>query len=133
MDLDNLKPINDNYGHQEGDIVIKALAYAIQTRVHKNGISSRYGGDEFAFVMISDSSLEDSADRLRTEIEGAAQYDAGLTGKPYKILASIGIASCPISDFHQGRIETTLERLMNIADENMYSDKQIRHRQQKRM
>ena len=133
MDLDNLKPINDNYGHQEGDIVIKALAYAIQTRVHKNGISSRYGGDEFAFVMISDESLEDSADRLRNEIEGAAQYDAGLTGKPYKILASIGIASCPISDFHQGRIEATLERLMNIADENMYSDKQIRHRQQKRM
>ena len=130
MDLDNLKPINDNYGHQEGDVVIKALAYAIQTRVHKSGISSRFGGDEFAFVIISDSRLEDEADKLRNEIEEAAQYDSGLTGKPYKVLASIGISSCPISDFPQGKIDSFLETLMNNADERMYSDKEVRHVEQ---
>ncbi|SCW50462.1 diguanylate cyclase (GGDEF) domain-containing protein [Ruminococcaceae bacterium YRB3002] len=127
MDMDNLKSINDNYGHQIGDTVIKALAYAIQTRVHKNGISSRFGGDEFAFVIISDEPLEDQADRIRAEIEDAALYDSSLTGKPYKIEASIGIASCPVSDFTMGRIDACLERIMNKADERMYSDKQKRH------
>ncbi len=127
MDLDNLKPINDNYGHQEGDVVIKALAYAIQTRVHKTGISSRFGGDEFAFVILSDSPLDDEADDLRHRIEESAQNDSSIISKPYKILASIGIASCPVSDFPSGRIDSVLERLMNAADERMYADKQKRH------
>ena len=127
MDLDNLKPINDNNGHQEGDVVIKALAYAIQTKVHKSGISSRFGGDEFAFVMIGDKSLEDEADDLRRSIEDMAQNDSELTGKAYKVLASIGVASCPVSDFTTGRVDAVLERLMNQADEMMYIDKQKRH------
>ncbi len=127
MDMDNLKSINDSYGHQVGDTVIKALAYAIQTRVHKTGIASRFGGDEFAFVIISDEPLEEDSDMIRDEIEDSAQYDSNLTGKPYKIEASIGIASCPVSDFTAGRIDACLERMMNKADEKMYSDKQIRH------
>ena len=130
MDLDNLKPINDNYGHQEGDVVIKALAYAIQTRVHKLGISSRFGGDEFAFIVLSDTPLDVDADKIKSEIEDAAQYDSGLTGKPYKVLASIGIASCPVRDFPAGRIDPLLERLMNTADEKLYSDKEKRHKDQ---
>ena len=130
MDLDNLKPINDTYGHSDGDLVIKALAYAIQTRVHKNGISSRFGGDEFAFVIMSDEPLEGTEDQIRYEIEYAAQYDDALVGKPYKILASIGLVSCPVSAFSSGRIEAVLEPLMNEADERMYADKQIRHEKQ---
>ncbi|MBR2523055.1 MAG: diguanylate cyclase [Clostridiales bacterium] len=130
MDLDNLKPINDNYGHQEGDTVIKALAYAIQTRVHKIGISSRFGGDEFAFVIISDKALDGESDTLRNELEASAEYDSNLTGKPYRVLASIGVSSCPISEFPSGKIDSTLEKLMNRADEMMYSDKEKRHKDQ---
>ena len=127
MDLDNLKQINDNFGHQVGDEVIKALAYAIHTRVHKNGISSRFGGDEFAFVIIDDESLEDEADDLRHTIEEIAKTDASITSKPYDIQASIGISSCNVSEFPTSRIDAIMERLMNTADERMYSDKQQRH------
>ena len=130
MDLDNLKPINDTYGHSDGDLVIKALAYAIQTHVHKNGIASRFGGDEFAFVILSDEPLEGTEDDLRNKIEYAAQYDNALVGKPYKILASIGMASCPVSSFSKGSVEAVLEPVMNTADERMYADKQIRHERQ---
>ena len=127
MDLDNLKPINDNYGHHEGDTVIKALAYAIQTKVHKKGISSRFGGDEFAFVIISDTPMESEAEEIRSSIESSALYDSNLTSKPYTLHASIGVASCPVSDFPTGRIDAVLERIMNTADERMYVDKQKRH------
>ena len=127
MDMDNLKKLNDNYGHQVGDVVIKAMANAIQTRVRKSGISSRFGGDEFAFVIISDKALDDEADKIRCDIEEAALYDPELTGKPYKLEASIGVASCPVSDFSSGRIDAVLERIMNKADERMYADKQERH------
>ena len=130
MDLDNLKPINDLYGHSDGDLVIKALANAIQTRVHKKGISSRYGGDEFAFVILSDEPLEGTENKLRDEIERAAQEDDSLTGKPYKILASVGLVSSPVSAFSKGRIEAVLEPIMNKADEKMYADKEQRHKEQ---
>ena len=82
---------------------------------------------QFAFVIISDEPLEGDADKIRDEIEDSAQYDSNLAGKPYKIEASIGIASCPVSDFTSGRIDACLERIMNRADEKMYSDKQKRH------
>lgn len=127
MDLDNLKTVNDLYGHSDGDLVIKALADAIQARVYKNGISSRFGGDEFAFVILSSEALEGTESKLRDEIEHAASCDESIAGKPYKILASVGLVSCPVSSFDPEKPEAVLEPVMNTADEKMYADKQIRH------
>lgn len=60
VDVDNLKPINDNFGHRAGDMAIKQIARRISACIRQIDIAARYGGDEFA-VILPNTSLEDAA------------------------------------------------------------------------
>lgn len=60
IDIDNLKPINDNYGHRAGDMAIKQIARRISACIRQIDIAARYGGDEFA-VILPNTSVEDAA------------------------------------------------------------------------
>ena len=67
LDIDHFKRINDTYGHQAGDKVIKMLAALIKRCVRETDLAGRYGGEEFAIVL-NDSSVEDAkivAERIR--------------------------------------------------------------------
>ncbi len=66
IDVDYFKSINDNFGHQFGDDVIKKIADIISSEVGKNGISGRFGGDEF-FAVLYDMQSED---QLRPILKG---------------------------------------------------------------
>ncbi|OHD26848.1 MAG: hypothetical protein A2Y34_15785, partial [Spirochaetes bacterium GWC1_27_15] len=52
IDIDNFKPINDNYGHQTGDYVIKHIAKILKKNVSKTNYVGRYGGDEFIIILV---------------------------------------------------------------------------------
>ena len=116
-DLDGLKSINDNYGHPEGDIAIKALAKAISTYVGKSGFCARYGGDEFAFAIIGDNPLSDKINIIRDKINDLIRQDDTVNNKRYRVKASIGCGEALIND------KMNAEAIAHIADVEMYRDK----------
>ena len=61
IDIDDFKQVNDTYGHQVGDEILKQIASIIQTRVEKKGIGARWGGEELA-VYFAQKTLEEGVE-----------------------------------------------------------------------
>ncbi len=120
VDMDGLKYINDNFGHQEGDNAIIILSKALLAYTGDRGVCARYGGDEFAMALVGDTNIADDYMEIRARIHGHAMRDPIVRELEYKINASIGIAECVIC----GDID--LEGLIREADMRMYEDKQAR-------
>ena len=91
LDIDNFKQINDTYGHQEGDLILKELADILRNFTRASDLVARYGGEEFAVVL--PETLAPQAyiltERLRQQIAG---YSFSGADHPLKITASCGIA-----------------------------------------
>jgi len=113
-DLDHFKKVNDTYGHDAGDRVLKLLAKIINTRVRKVDMFSRIGGEEFVLLM-PDTSLDNALslnDQLRDSLANSGfNYD----GTPCPITASVGIAR--IEEYDNS------ESVMRKADEALYKSK----------
>lgn len=93
-DIDRFKSINDTYGHDAGDDVLKELAARIRTTVRGADLACRFGGEEFVVVM-PDTTLEMAAaiaERLRSAIEDKP-FKVGVESKELVVTASLGIAA----------------------------------------
>lgn len=118
-DLDNLKGINDSYGHQEGDLALIRAADALEDTFRDSDIIARLGGDEFA-VLASEASLPNREDILPRLEESLARANNAETR--YQLSLSIGVARFdPLNP-------STLGELMARADKNMYVHKKYAHR-----
>lgn len=123
-DMDGLKHINDNYGHNEGDSAISTFANALLKSAIGGEFCARFGGDEFEVCGLVDSdevSDYETAfrDRMRDTLEMYNQH----SGKEYLVEASIGFSSAPVgkcSDY---------DELVRLADAQMYADKVSRKKQ----
>lgn len=114
-DIDNLKPINDLYGHEAGDNAIVQTARAISNAMPDRAVCVRTGGDEFCSVINSCSD-----DEINTIIEQTdrilSDYNAS-SGLPYKV-------SCSCGYYRMKANETeSIERIAAFADEEMYKVK----------
>jgi diguanylate cyclase (GGDEF)-like protein len=89
IDIDDFKLINDNYGHQEGDKLLKEVAAAITKGLEHRGIAGRYGGDEF-LIILPRCNL-DKAERIGFEIADRIKLTE-VSGKAYNIKFSAGAA-----------------------------------------
>ena len=125
IDMDGLKTINDNYGHNEGDFALKTLASAIKHFAVRNGICARYGGDEFVCAILTEMATSFTADLVRQRFKTTFDKSRELAEKPFTISASIG-CRCALIDK-----TLNLEELMRLADEDMYIDKQSRRKERK--
>ena len=117
-DLDELKYINDNFGHQEGDNAIITVGRALVSSSVQGEICARFGGDEFCVAAIIPS---DDAGEYFTEFKSRflgflSDYNKK-SDKPYTVHASIGCSAKPMQEYNG------LDDMIRIADENMYSDK----------
>ncbi|MCM1530244.1 MAG: GGDEF domain-containing protein [Alistipes sp.] len=115
IDMDGLKYINDNYGHDEGDFAIQRLALVIKECCRPDGICARFGGDEF--VLFDKTATDDSADLLARRFQAKLDSINDIINKPYKISASLGSYVTVVSE------GDTLYKIIKQADELMYEVK----------
>ena len=116
IDSDNLKRVNDVYGHDAGNRLLRQLANAIQAELRATDVPARYGGDEF-IVLLPETPVKgalDVAERIRTAVSGTA---LALEGKSVDASVSIGVACFP----EDGR---SLDALAARADRALYQAKQ---------
>ncbi len=118
LDLDYFKEVNDTFGHQAGDNVLKKVGVLLKKHVRDTDLVARTGGEEFGVVLIGTTRarIMEIAERLRDVIAGAqVQIDDG-TGAPLRVTTSIGV--CIMSDANNH------EQLYQFADEALYTSKQ---------
>lgn len=117
IDIDFFKKINDQFGHTEGDKVLRLVAQCLQFNTRKGDIACRYGGEEFVIILLNTNAniAKARAEDLRQEIENlSSKYNTLI---PTKITVSIGVACYP----QHGK---TPESLINSADKSLYCAKQ---------
>jgi diguanylate cyclase (GGDEF)-like protein len=115
-DLDGFKPINDRFGHECGDLVLKEVAERLRDCVRRSDLPARLGGDEFAIV-VEDLNTPDEALEIGEKIIAAISQPILIYEMKVNVGCSIGIAIFDGS-------EESAERLINKADKSMYEAKQ---------
>lgn len=112
IDVDDLKEINDSYGHSAGDSVLSDLAKLIQSQLHSSDILARWGGDEFV-ALLPNVSLTDAIS-LSNEVETAIRETSFCQN--IRVTCSFGIVEM--------QEESTIDTLICEADKLMYDGKQ---------
>ncbi|MBL8497288.1 sensor domain-containing diguanylate cyclase [Nitrosomonas sp. JL21] len=123
LDVDHFKKINDTYGHQTGDRVLKHMVNLIKEQVRTCDIVARYGGEEFvvALPMTTLQAAHDIAERLRQTICSAT---LNFQDKPLKFSISIGIACLQsLITIQPQDIEILSAALLDKADQALYAAK----------
>jgi Amt family ammonium transporter len=113
IDIDHFKQINDNYGHNIGDLILKEISTLIQTRIRATDTFSRWGGEEFVLVIdsIDQTVAGEIAEKLREVVETHQFYNN------IPVTCSFGICSPQQS-------QTAFETLLEKADKALYQAKE---------
>ena len=118
LDLNEFKSINDRFGHQAGDALLKAFGHRLGFCLRPEDVLGRLGGDEFAIVLpgVSVEDTKHVADRL----VGTASEAYIIQGQEIRCTASVGISLMP----EHGE---ELWHLISVADQAMYNAKSLQH------
>ena len=122
MDLDRFKPVNDTYGHDVGDKLLKGVAQRLQGCIRSRDYAFRLGGDEFALLLLGPMEQETCARKMNMICE--------MISVPYEIdgsSVSVG-ASCGYALYPAESID--VQQVRYIADQRMYENKQKNHARQ---
>jgi len=114
IDIDNFKQINDNFGHQFGDYILKELAAQLKECSRDKDYVCRYGGEEFSIILIDTNKDQgfEIAERLRKNIEKHI-FSASSFQNKINVTVSIGLASLPDDTISK-------DELISYADKAMY-------------
>ncbi|GAB1262710.1 GGDEF domain-containing protein [Aurantivibrio plasticivorans] len=114
IDIDHFKNINDSYGHQTGDKVLKLVSKEFSKRLREVDFIARYGGEEFV-VLLPETKANDALKALDSIRETVAELPFHFKEKPVNITVSIGVSEFKEND--------TVETLFSRADNAMYQAK----------
>lgn len=120
VDMNNLKIINDRYGHEEGDYSLKLISDVLSRITKGCGVVGRIGGDEYSFTITMEKEMDGSALERRIHAMFASHNEK--SDKPYNVTVSIG--------FYLIRSDSAvgLEEALSYADEKLYIAKQSKVR-----
>jgi len=115
LDLDHFKSVNDNYGHDVGDMVLKEVALRLRAICREHDVVARFGGEEFALITpyTDREQLLEVAERFRMMIEALAIRNGNIIIRP---TVSIGVATS------EGGIDN-VDDLFKAADQKLYQAK----------
>ena len=114
LDMDNLKNLNDKYGHVSGDEALKSLSKLLKDQTRTEDIVCRYGGDEF-LIILHNANEQMAIVRLRQWSEKAKEIDIVHEGDHIQVSFSAGIATYPTCK--------NIEELVRAADKELYDNK----------
>jgi len=117
-DLDNLKTINDTYGHAEGDSAVIEAADLLKNNYRESDIIARIGGDEF--VVIPVGSAEDTVEIIKARLQKALDIHNEKSNRNYRLSMSVGIA------YYDPAQPCSMNDLISRADKLMYNQKKDR-------
>lgn len=115
IDLDHFKAVNDNFGHQAGDLLLQSVCNRLKPSLRASDTSCRYGGDEF-LVLLPDVTETENLAKVARKIIHQLEQPFLLEDHSLNISASIGVSLFP----DHGR---TADALVSLADQAMYQAK----------
>jgi diguanylate cyclase (GGDEF)-like protein len=114
IDLDDLKAINDTYGHGVGDAVIVQVAERLRDQVRSGDLVARLSGDEFVVLLPAIHTIED-AERITEKMHAAVAEPMIIESTTVRVTVSIGVALATVGD--------RAERILELADRALYQAK----------
>ena len=122
LDLDRFKPVNDTYGHDMGDKLLKEVAGRLKECTREQDYAFRIGGDEFSLI-ISSEMREAECEVLKNRIAASILRPYNIDGQCLQLGVSCGYGIYP-------REAEDVSQLRILADQRMYSEKEQNHRKQ---
>lgn len=116
-DIDDFKRINDTFGHEVGDTILKTVAQSLSEATRDTDVVGRTGGDEFAGFLVdyTEEGFEELAKRFKTALEKSLRQNLSDKMRGESVEVSLGFAAW--------RGEEEMGEVVKKADENMYSEK----------
>ncbi len=118
VDLDSFKPINDEFGHEVGDALLRTVAERLVSNVHPDDVVARIGGDEFA-ILVEAGDSDRALDAMKDRLQQAFEAPFVVAEHRFTMRASIGCAACEAESAELGS-------LLRDADAAMYEVKRSR-------
>jgi len=114
IDIDRFKALNDTYGHPTGDEVLRGVATAIVSAVREDDVPARFGGEEFVVLLRNPAPgvAVEVGERIRAAVRALDLSELGVP--PVSVSIGVAVASGP---------DDTIDELLTVADQNLYSAK----------
>ncbi len=116
VDLDDFKPVNDTYGHDTGDAVLRIVASRVRGTLRSGDLAVRFGGDEFAIVFAAGTGYEEAQETMRRVVRAVEAPIATAEEVVITIGASVGLATAAPND------------VQRLADQALYNAKRLGRR-----
>ena len=114
-DIDGMKQINDNYGHEEGDTALKNTAKMLRSAFRDDDVIARLGGDEF--IVFARNADDHFIETIRKRTSEALKEIQAATPRPYDLSVSFGFSSYNVHN------KAELSEILREADQNLYKEK----------